>query len=151
MIQPLLDWNRLHPAVVHFSIALLLVAPFFVVAGGILLPLKGRAFLLSALVMMAIGMASLFVALETGDAAGQLRDQTGEIRQVLQQHVRLAETTCVLFLALTAAFAHLVVLPRILKRELSRTLSASLLAAFLILYGTGALFLLNSTSRLAYP
>lgn len=141
------DWNRLHPLIVHFPIALLLVVPVLVVVGGVLPPSKGRPFLTSALIMMVIGAASLFVALETGDAASELLGETTQIRQVLQQHERLAETTCVLFSALTAAFAHLVVLPRILKRELSRPLSTSLLAAFLILYGTGALFLLNTAHQ----
>ncbi|HXJ96027.1 MAG TPA: DUF2231 domain-containing protein [Terriglobia bacterium] len=149
MIQlpPIPDWNRLHPLIVHFPIALLLVAPVFVILGALLAPTKGRSFLTSALILMVMGILSLFVALETGDAASKLAGETVQIKQVLEQHEKFAETTCILFAALTAVFAYLVVLPKILKRELSRTLSASLLVAFLILYGTGALFLVNTAHQ----
>lgn len=149
MIQlpPIPDWNQLHPLIVHFPIALLLVAPLFVILGTVLAPQQGRPFLMSALIMMVIGTISLFVALETGDAASELVGETPQIKQVLEQHEKFAETTCILFSALTAIFAHLVVLPKILKRELSRTLNLSLLAAFLILYGTGALFLVNTAHQ----
>ncbi len=43
-------WDGLHPLVVHFPIALLLVAPVFVVL-GLVLPRAGRGFLVGALVL----------------------------------------------------------------------------------------------------
>lgn len=149
MIQlpPVPDWNRLHPLIIHFPIALLLVAPLFVIVGVILTPPKGRALLTSALILTVIGTVSLFVSLETGDAAGKLVGRPAQVEQVLAAHERLAETTCLLFSVITAVFAHLILLPRILKRELNRALNASLLAAFLILYGTGVLFLVNTAHQ----
>jgi len=146
-LPPIPDWNRLHPLIIHFPIALLLVAPLFVIVGAMLAPPKGRAFLTSALILMVIGTVSLFVALETGDAAGELMSQQAPVEHVLAAHEKLAETTCILFSAITAVFAHLVLLPRMLKRELSRALNASLFAAFLILYGTGVLFLVNTAHQ----
>jgi uncharacterized membrane protein len=144
---PIPEWSRLHPLIVHFPIALLLVAPLFVMLGAVLAPSKGGPFLTSALIIMVIGTASAFLALETGDAAGELIGETAQIKQVLQQHQKLAETTCILFSALTAVFALLLLLPQILKRELNRKLNASLLAAFLVLYSTGALFLINTAHQ----
>lgn len=147
MNQLLPDWNSLHPLVAHSAVVLLLVAPLFVLAGGVLPLSRGRPFLTSALTLMAIGAALLFVALETGGNALRVQNETAEIKQMLRQHEGRAETTCILFAALTGAFAHLVILPRLLKRELSRALHASLLAAFLMLYATGALLLVNTTHQ----
>jgi len=103
MIQlpPIPDWDQLHPLVIHFPSALLLVTPVFVILGAILSPPQGRSFLTSALIMMTAGTITLFVALETGDAAGGLVVQTAQIKQALEQHERSAETTCLLFSALT--------------------------------------------------
>ena len=146
-MMPIPNWNQLHPLVIHFPIALLLVAPLFVIVATLLSPVKGRPFLISALGMMVVGTVSLFFALETGTAAANLLGESTQVKQVLEKHEQLAETTCILFSALTVVFGHLVVLPIILRRELNRTLSTSLVAAFLILYGTGALFLVNTAHQ----
>lgn len=141
------DWNAMHPLIVHFPIALLLIAPLFVLLGAVLSLQKGRPFLESALVMMAIGTISLFVAAESGEAAGRMAGETSQIKQVLEHHEELAEATEVLFSALTVAFAALLFVPKLLRRELTRNFSVALLAAFLILYSTGALFLANTAHQ----
>ena len=146
-LPPIPDWNRLHPLVVHFPVALLLIAPLFVIVGGLLAPAKGRAFLNSALILMAIGTVALFVAVESGESASEAIAETAAVRDVLSQHEKFAEMTCLIFSILTVVFVHLLLLPKLLKRELSRSLNASLLAAFLILYGTGALFLVNTAHQ----
>jgi uncharacterized membrane protein len=136
------SWNALHALVIHFPIALLLIAPLFVVVGAVISPPKGRAFLLSALILMVLGTASLFLTVETGEAAGQVPGLTPAIEETLKQHQELAETTRVLFSLLTVAFAALLFVPWSL--ELDRRVNAALLAAFLIFYATGALFLVNT-------
>ena len=141
------NWNGLHPLIVHFPIALLLVAPLFIVMGAVLSPQKGRAFLNSALIMMVIGTLALFLATETGEAAGRIAGGAPQTEQVLEQHEELAETTQVLFAALTVAFAALLFVPGIARRQISRTFSTALLAAFLILYSTGVLFLSNTAHQ----
>jgi uncharacterized membrane protein len=136
------SWNALHPLVIHFPIALLLIAPLFVVVGAVISPPKGRAFLMSALILMVLGTVSVFLAVETGEAAGQVAGLTPAIKATLKQHQDLAETTRVLFSLLTVAFAALLFVSGSL--ELDRRLNAALLAAFLIFYATGALFLVNT-------
>ena len=118
MIQlpPIPRWNELHPLVVHFPIALLLIAPLFVLPSW---QPKGKAFLLSAWVLMALGTAFLFVALQTGKAAGRLAHEAVQIKQVLEQHEELAQTTGLLFFVLTVVFTALLLVPRVLRRELS--------------------------------
>ena len=54
-LPPIPAWTELHPLVIHFPIALLLVAPLFIVAGIIVNPQKGRPFLVVALSLMVLG------------------------------------------------------------------------------------------------
>jgi uncharacterized membrane protein len=146
-LLPIPNWYGLHPLIIHFPITLLLVAPLFVIVGGVLAPSKCRSFLVSALVLMVLGTASLFLAVETGEAAGELAGSAPEIKAVLNQHRELAKTTQVLFSLLTLCFAALLFVPRVLGRELGFRVNAALLSAFLIFYATGALFLVNTASH----
>ncbi|QDU87509.1 hypothetical protein Pla175_08710 [Pirellulimonas nuda] len=70
---PLPSWDGIHPLVVHFPIALLMVAPLFVLL-GILFPRRG--FSIGALVLMVLGTASAWVATSSGEAAYSVMDQT---------------------------------------------------------------------------
>jgi uncharacterized membrane protein len=138
-------WNGLHPLVVHFPIALLLIAPLFVVVGAALPSAKGRPFLVSGLILMALGTAAVFAATTTGEAAMESVGSTPAIRATLEEHRDLARTTQVLFSVITVVFAALLFVPKLLRRELGPRVNAAMLAAFLVLYATGVLFLVNTT------
>ena len=146
MIQfpPVPAWDALHPLIVHFPIALLLVAPLFIVIGMTLRPEKGRVYLVSALILMALGTSAVFLALETGEAAAKLAERTPEINAVLEHHEQLAETTRVVFSVLTVIFAAIVVLPRLLRRSSGWLAGRALPLIFLVLYGAGMLLLVNT-------
>lgn len=146
MIQfpPVPAWDALHPLVVHFPIALLLVAPLFIVIGVALRPAKGRVYLVSALILMALGTCAVFVALETGEAAAKLAERTPEINAVLEHHEQLAETTRVAFTVLTVIFAAIVLLPRLVRRNSRWLAGRALPLIFLVLYGAGMLLLVNT-------
>jgi uncharacterized membrane protein len=143
-LPPIPSWQALHPLIVHFPIALLLVAPVFVIVGAVLGPPKSRTFLVSALILMVLGTASLFVSAETGEAAGKLAPRTPAVQAVIEQHEELAETTEILFSMLTVAFAALLFAPKLLRRDLASRFLRALLAAFLLFYATGVLFLANT-------
>jgi len=136
------SWDGLHPLIVHFPIALLLVAPLFVVLGMTLR--RNRPFLWAALLLMAIGTAATFIAVSTGEAAGRLADRTPEIKAVLEHHEELAETTRVVFTVLTVIFAAIVVVPAAVRRLQTRTATVVLSLAFLVCYGAGVLLLVNT-------
>ncbi len=146
MIQfpPLPSWDGLHPLIVHFPIALLLVAPLFVLIGALLKPAKAGPSLLSALALMALGTAALFVAVETGEAAAQLAERNPQISAVLEQHQHLAERARVAFAMLTVVLAVIVLLPRMLRRPPSRVVTSVLPLVFLVLHGAGSLLLVNA-------
>lgn len=146
MIQfpPIPAWDALHPLIVHFPIALLLVAPLFIVIGALLQPEKGRVYLFSALILMALGTTAVFVALETGEAAAKLAERTPEINAVLEHHEQLAETTRIAFSVLTVIFAAIILLPRLLRRSPGWLAGRGLLLLFLVVYGAGMLLLVNT-------
>jgi uncharacterized membrane protein len=140
---PIPTWDGLHPLIVHFPIAVLLVAPIFVVLGAVL-PRTGRFFSIAALLLMMIGTASTFLAIETGEAAGEFADRTPEVIKVLEHHEDLAEQTRTVFVALSTIFLVILILPRILARELGRGTSLALNGAFLLFYMAGAILLANT-------
>lgn len=138
------NWNGLHPLIIHFPIALLLVAPLFVLAGAFLSPKHDRSFLLPALILMVLGTVSLFFSVETGEAAREFARVDPVIEAAVTEHQELAEATEVLFSVLTVAFAALLFLPKLLHFDLGRRMNGALLAVFLIFYATGVHFLINT-------
>jgi uncharacterized membrane protein len=146
MIQlpPIPAWNALHPLIVHFPIALLLIVPIFIFIGILLQPGRGRAYLCSALILMAFGTSAVFLALETGEAAAQVAERIPGVEAVLESHEDLAETTRAVFSALTLIFAAILLLPPWLRRTPAWLAGRALLLVFLLLYGAGTLLLVNT-------
>ena len=138
------SWDALHPLIIHFPIALLLIAPIFIVVGAVLAPAKGRPYLIAAMVLLLVGTASVFVAIGTGEAAGKLAERAPGMEQVLETHESLAERTQAVFSVLTVIFLVLLAVPRLLKRADTRLTTTILPLAFLVLYGAGALLLINT-------
>lgn len=146
MLPPIPSWDGLHPLIIHFPIALLLVAPLLVVL-GMFLPGKGRAFLISAFILMLIGTVATFIAASTGEAAGELAERLPGVEPVLEQHEELAETTQVVFSVLTGIFGLVVFAPLIFKKELTRAIVIPLNLAFLLFYGAGVVLLINTAHQ----
>lgn len=139
---PIPSWDALHPLIIHFPIALLLVAPVLVLL-GLLLPRQARGLLIAALVVMALGTIGTYFAVATGEAAGQLAERTPGVAAVLERHEDLAEITRAVFTALTVVFAAILFLPSILKKGLGRKTVTVVSLAFLLLYASGAILLAN--------
>ena len=135
------DWQQLHPLIVHFPTALLLIAPIFILIGILRPPASALPFLLSALLLMVIGTITSVLAISTGLAAGSQTQLPLEIQAILKHHQGLAETTALTFAALTVVFAAIVIAPRLLSRHSSRVITAALPTVFLVLYAAGAVLL----------
>lgn len=141
---PIPSWDGLHPLIIHFPIALLLIAPIFIVVGAALTPAKGRPYLIAAMALLLAGTASIFIAVETGEAAGKLAERTPEMGQILENHESLAERTQAVFSVLSVIFVALVAVPWLVKRADTRLTTTILPLAFLVLYSAGALLLINT-------
>ena len=139
---PIPGWDALHPIIIHFPIALLLVAPVLVLF-GIILPKQGRGLMIAALVVMALGTIATYFAVATGESAAELAERTPGVAAVLERHEDLAETTKVIFTVLTIVFAGILFGPSLFKRSLGRKSAALVNLAFLVFYAAGAMVLAN--------
>jgi uncharacterized membrane protein len=135
-VPPIPAWTSLHPLIIHFPIALLFVAPLFIVAAAFWRRHR-EGWTLGALALMGIGTLSLFFAVATGEAAGQLVERTPQITATLERHEALAETGRVVFSLLTLAFATWVLVPLVLKREPGAWVRRTVTVLFLLAYAGG--------------
>lgn len=115
MLPPWPGWDGLHPLVIHFPVALLLVAPLFLILAAVWRR-HATGFGLSALVLLALGTAAAFVAVETGEAAAELADRTEAITAAIGRHQELAERARDMFAVIAVVYAVLLALPRFVKR-----------------------------------
>ena len=141
---PIPTWDSLHPAIVHFPIALLLLSPLFILISALVPPSKGRPYMTAALIMTLLGTVSLFVAAATGEAAAELAERGGRVDAVLAAHEDLASETRIVFAGLSAILLGMFVVPRILHRQENRLSSTLMPIAFLALYSVGVLSLVNT-------
>jgi uncharacterized membrane protein len=120
MLPPWPGWDGLHPLVIHFPVALLLVAPVFLVL-SMLVTRHATGFGLSALVLLALGTIAAFVAVSTGEAAAELADRTEAITAAIMQHQQLAERARNVFAVITLAYTALLALPVVVKSMATST------------------------------
>lgn len=136
-LPPLPPWEGMHPLVVHFPIALLMVVPLFVLVTAVT---GSRAFMLSTLLLMVLGTAGAFVATSSGDEANaymEVDSMTGY--EVAEEHKAVAEWSRNVFLVLTIVYAVLTVLTLVRQkmRGIAPRLSLNLL--FLLPWAYGLL------------
>ena len=131
-------WNHIHPAIVHFPIALLTVAPLLVLL-GLLWPAQRRGIHASALILLILGISGLILALKTGEAVERYARATPALLAGVREHELAAQWTTLIFGVLGAAFAVLWALPLLRKREISKPLETGLLVLWLLLSAAGVL------------
>jgi len=89
-IPPLPPWDGMHPIVVHYPIALIIVAPLFVVL-ALVWKKQARVLLVSGAVLMALAAGGAWLATSTGSAAEDYAERVPGARPVVHEHEELAE------------------------------------------------------------
>jgi uncharacterized membrane protein len=141
---PIPNWDALHPLIVHFPIALLLVAPLFIVAALLASPARGRLFMISALILMILGTASVYLAVGTGEAAGELAEGRPQVTAALERHEHLAKESRITFTVLTVLLAAIVFIPWLFKIHPRRISSVIASVVFVTIYCGPAVLLINT-------
>jgi uncharacterized membrane protein len=141
---PMPTWDSLHPLIIHFPIALLLLSPLFVLMSAVLRPPSGRPYMIAALIILLLGTGSLFIAASSGEAAAELAERGGGMDAVLQAHEGLASTTRIVFSGLSVVLLGIFLLPLLPRYSESRVASTYLPIAFLALYLVGGVLLVNT-------
>ena len=136
-------WNHIHPALIHFPIALLTVAPLLVLL-GLLWPAQRRGVHAAALILLVLGFGGLVLALESGEAVERYARATPALLAGVRDHELAAQWTTLLFGLLGTAFALLWFLPLLRKRELSRKVELGGLVLWLLLSAAGVLSLVRT-------
>lgn len=130
------DWNALHVLVIHFPLALLMLATPVLLFMALVIPAYSRQLAVAAAVLLLLGTGLCFLALSTGEAAGELAKAQGaledeEIRTTLNQHAEWATQVSRMFSVLSAAFMIYLLVLLTRKEPLPRTANALILALFL--------------------
>lgn len=135
-------WNGLHVLIVHFPIALLMVAPLFVLLAAII-PAYRKGLALSAMVLL-LGTVGAWLATATGGAAAHqalahptwssqyTRDQ---IRHAIHHHAALGELTRDAFTILSILFFIMLMVPLFKKIKTNMIVAALIVFVVLCLPG----------------
>lgn len=99
MFPPIPSWDKIHPLVVHFPIALLMVAPIFVIL-AIAWKSQTKSLLAAVSLMVVLGTIGAFVATASGEAAEELAERVPGAESIIHEHQELAETARNLFTVL---------------------------------------------------
>ncbi len=101
---PIPPWDAIHVLIVHLPIGLLLLSPLLVLLG--IFPGRYRAGMrLAALVVLVLGTAAAYVAVESGEAAAEVVHRTDEISTVLHHHSQMAQWVRDTFTGITIVYA----------------------------------------------
>lgn len=136
-------FDHLHPAVVHFAIAPLSLAPVLV-ALGLLWRTQRQGILAAALVVLFAGLACAVLSLLSGEAAERFARATPELRAAVQSHEAVARQATLLFAVLTVGLGALWLAPRILKKDLPQGLERTLLLVWLVASAGGVALVLRT-------
>lgn len=133
------NWDGLHPIAVHFPIALLLVAPLFIVA-TVVFEKHTRVLSVVTLCLISLGTIAAFLAEQSGEAAARTAQVSESASRVLEDHEELAELTVKIFAALLVVYGAIMAAGIVFGARLPRGVRLVLNIGFLMLYiGGGAM------------
>ena len=139
-------WDGIHPALVHFPIALLLAVPLLLVV-SLFARKSWGGWAGSAWVVMVVGAAAAWLAAGSGHAAAQLVDKTGDLARAITLHEALGVTARNLFSALALLFAAILLVPAMIRKPLPAPFRITVHALFLVLYLGCTTVLVNAANQ----
>jgi uncharacterized membrane protein len=134
----------MHVLVVHFPVALSVVAMLFVFL-ALILPVRLRWCSFAALVLLALGTAGAFVAVTTGEAARDaVEDGSDAMFTVLKQHEQLGGLVRIIFLIVTVLYGLFVLLPSVIRKWITPSYLVPVQLVFLLVLLVSNLLMANT-------
>ena len=144
MLPPTPPPEGLHPLVIHFPIALLLVSALFVFFGA-LFPVRGWWFRCAALILLGLGTLGAFVSVRSGEKARDVVEEGSDAMfQTLEKHEELTKKAMYAFTALSVVYAILLGLPLLSNAFFQPSVHVPLHLVFLAVLMAGNLLLANA-------
>jgi len=148
-LPPIPAWDAVHVLIVHFPIALLMVAVPLMLLLAVLFPRSARQFAIAAGVLLVVGAAAAFLATQTGEAAQTLAEQMGAasdpaISEAIEVHSGMAETARNIYVGFAAVFVLYLIFSGLRNREWSAGVNGVVLFIFLLASIGGALLVANT-------
>jgi uncharacterized membrane protein len=136
-------WDGMHPLLTHFPLTLFFLAPAFVLFAGVTKAATRRAFLISALTVMLLGIMATYAAIEAGQAAAGFLTQPGEVKTVVERHQELASLAQSSLTMATLLFGLTLLLCSWLHLQM-RELTGVLPLGSVLFYALGIFWLINT-------
>jgi uncharacterized membrane protein len=144
---PVPSYEGMHVLLVHFPVALLLVAPMFMFL-AMVLPVRLRWCSFAATALLVFGTIALFAATSTGLAARDVVEEgSDEMFSVLKQHEQLGELLRIVFSIVTVLYGLFVLLPIVIRRWITPSYLVPVQLVFLLVF-LGLGLLLANTAHL---
>jgi len=134
-----------HPFFIHFPVALLLIAPFFILL-SFAFPSSAKSFFISSLILMWIGTLSVFLSVSTGEIASELIVPSPGILKTLELHEDLATESRFFFSILTILLTVGFFSAQLFRQKLNKRIQIFSTIIFLLFY-CGALVILLSAAH----
>jgi len=143
LFPPIPPFDQLHPLVIHFPIALVLVAPV-IIALALAWHKQSKVLLLVATLLMAMASAAAVVAVQTGKAASGHAENVPGAGPVLDAHATMGTRARNATLALTGALALGTAMAWRGGEKLPRKFTLIGGGAYLAVHAAGALVVANA-------
>jgi uncharacterized membrane protein len=140
-LPPIPEWSFLHPLIVHFPIAPLLLLPLLLIAAAMSCKATNHALLVAAFVLMVLATGFLYLTYFTGDAMAAASGNVPTVGAVIKHHCSLAGYTVSAFTLATTLFAVELLVRRVMRLEDMRDLTPWIPISFLVFYAVGVFWL----------
>jgi uncharacterized membrane protein len=136
-------WDGIHPLLIHFPLTLFFLAPVFVLFASFAKTTTRHTFLISALIVMLLGVASSYASFEAGQTAAATATPTGEVRTVVERHQELASLARGSLTAATLLFGLTLLICTCFHLQM-RELTGVLPLGSVVFYALGLFWLINT-------
>lgn len=140
------DWGSIHPIIVHAPVALLCIAPLFILI-GLVFQKSARPFFICALILLLAGTFSIYLAVSTGEHASETLKPDPATLKTLELHDRLGEIMRTDFTVLTSIFLTYLFSSSFLSRKFGLKTVRLALILFLIIYACHLVLLFNTAHQ----